>query len=97
MNLYIKVPGTNLPAHSADIAEMLFGNRKAKLPVSGLLTQKLQGIKIWAMPLQATRNTRPNQRFHLRLMAQCPVCGKVTAAGRLAQHSKVHAAPNFWG
>lgn len=90
MNLFITVPGRKYPAQSADIAEMLFGNRKAKLPREGVPETMLQGIKVWANPLDQTRSDRPNQRFHLRMLAECPVCGKVYAVGRLGQHAKVH-------
>jgi hypothetical protein len=80
--IYITVRGRNWPAHSADLAEMIFGNRKAKVPAEGFPPVMVQGIKVWAVPREA--------RFRLRVMAECPVCGWIGAAGRLRQHAKRH-------
>lgn len=84
MNLYIKVPGTQRPAHDRHIKEMLLGSSKAKIPPEGVAPREVQGVKVWA-------DARVRfDRFRLRVKAECPVCGKHVAAGRLAQHSKIH-------
>lgn len=93
MQLFIHAPGhPTWPAHSADMAEYLFGNRKAKVPVDGFEPRQVQGITVFAHPLSNIRTAKPKQRFHLRVMAVCPHpdCMKIVPAGRLAQHAKVH-------
>lgn len=83
MNLYIKVPGYNYPAHSHHVNELLGLGPKGKVPPAGLPPREIQGITVWAEPL------RPG-KFFLRVRCKCPRCGEEMPVGRLAQHSKIH-------
>jgi hypothetical protein len=68
--------------HEWQLKEMLGLSRKAKLPAAGLPEQVVQGVTVWAKPLDPNRR----QRAPHRMMARCPQCGKEMSAGRLFQH-----------
>lgn len=88
MGPFITTAGRKWPAHSADINEMLGLGRKGKVPIEGLPARQIQGVNVWAISLAGARSL--GQRFSLRVMCECPVCGRKMAVGRLAQHAKVH-------
>jgi len=64
---------------------------KAKLPRYGMKIIEVEGWKLWVDPLGFRYQIRRHSHFKPhRAMAQCPKCGKIVSAGRIAQHAKVH-------
>lgn len=93
MNLYLKRPyGPFLwPAHTPEVMR-LFGlpSGSNKWPDEGFAPREIQGITVWVEPKDRTKRTFGAEgKFH-RVLAQCPLCGRVLSASRLPQHSKVH-------
>ena len=68
-------------ARSDELYAML-GLKENRLPDTAMPGRYIQGIYVWVLPSKCGKL--------LRVMAECPVCRKTIAAGRLQQHSKVH-------
>lgn len=83
-------------ARAHELARMLLGSEKAKLPVEGRKPQVIQGITVYIVGLQQGPMPRNQwgrflkRRFALRVRGICPICHKHMALSRLPQHSVVH-------
>lgn len=82
---------------SVDHMKVHFGlGAHAPWPAAGMSARVVDGVRLWVEPLQSKEERQflwNGHRCHRnphRLMAECPVCGKVTSYGRLHQHLRVH-------
>jgi hypothetical protein len=75
------INGRNRQIHTHELREIL---GISHTPAEGLAPREVNGVKIWAVPLV------PGGTFQLRMRCECPTCGKQMAAGRYAQHAKIH-------
>jgi len=73
--------GWNL--HSHDVLPLLGLRPGEHLPAAGLPPRVIQGVKVW-VAMSAAPTGRKSATH--RVLAECPLCGKVLSVGRLHQH-----------
>lgn len=89
MSLFICNPQRpSWPMYLSDLKKAM-GVNTQDWPDAGVPAMEVQGIKVWVEPRDhALRYNRAGKL--IRTLCECPRCGKVMAAGRLWQHSKIH-------
>lgn len=52
----------------------------------------VEGVRVTVMGSQQAKNfwNKPNTNTPMRVIAECPHCGRIVAASRINQHAKVH-------
>lgn len=84
---FIRLDGAPWPAQAHDMMKKA-GLPAEKWPDSGLAPFMVDGIKVWVNPANPKMDRAagvPKSSTH-RVMCECPGCGRVVSAGRLAQH-----------
>lgn len=88
MNLYIRARDgqANWGMQNGELLRLMGIKR---IPEGGLIARQIQGIWVWAVPLEPKSLGQRKRNGH-RLMGRCPVCAKVMSVGRMQQHARVH-------
>lgn len=85
---FVRLDGAPWPAQNGDMLKKLDMPEASKLPEEGIPPRMVDGIKVWVTPANPKKNLALGIRkssVH-RVLCECPGCGRVVSAGRLAQH-----------
>jgi hypothetical protein len=68
----------------------------SRLPVEGMESRKVLGLRVWIAPLVMPNPTRWKRSTH-RLLCICTRCSWDGSVGRLDQHKCAHPETHCWG
>ena len=89
--------GTKVPqTHSAEEMRRLAGcppeHLKRMPPELVTAMRKVDGVRVCILTADGARRfwNNPHTNTPMRVIAECPTCGKLVAASRINQHARVH-------